>query len=136
MATDVVWMTAAAHQRLNDELAELTLEGRELTAVEIVRLAELRDLLARVEISQMPDDGLVEPGMRVTVSFDDGAETMEFILGERSMLALDPDLDLPVYSPTSPLGAAINGMSQGDTATIDAPRGARTVTIVKAQPVT
>ncbi|MDE0572308.1 GreA/GreB family elongation factor [Demequina sp. B12] len=136
MATDVVWMTAAAHERLLAEQATLEIDGRELTATERARLAELRDLLAKAQVSTMPDDGLVEPGMRVTVRFDDNGDTTEFVLGDRAMLALDPTIDLPVYSPTSPLGAAINGLFPGDQATIDAPRGPRTLTIVQAHPVT
>ncbi|WP_061961128.1 GreA/GreB family elongation factor [Demequina flava] len=136
MTTDVVWMTGAAHQRLVDELEGLTREGRELSAADKVRVAELRDVLSRVEVSQMPDDGLVEPGMCVTVRFDDDGSTSEFILGDRAMLALDPSIDLPVFSPSSPLGTAITGMFPGDTGTFTAPSGPRAFTIVKAFPAT
>ncbi|MES1171579.1 MAG: GreA/GreB family elongation factor, partial [Actinomycetota bacterium] len=39
-------------------------------------------------------------------------------------------------SQESPLGAAIDGLYVGDSATIDAPKGQRTLTIIKAVPAT
>jgi len=43
-------------------------------------------------------------------------------------LTLDSHVDLDVYSPTSPLGAAISGKSVGDSASYQAPSGA-TITV-------
>ena len=43
-------------------------------------------------------------------------------------------LDVAVYSPESPLGAAIDGLYVGDTAVITAPKGARQLTIIAAVP--
>src|SRR3954469_5817895 len=77
------------------------------------RIRQLEDMLSRAEVGETPpDDGVVEPGMKVTYKFagdaDDEAET--FLLGARE---IEPE-GLTVYSPESPLGAAINGLSKGD----------------------
>ena len=54
------------------------------------------------------------------VEFD---EEETFLLGSREMLAVNSDHDLQVYSPQSPLGAAILGSKPGDTASYEAPNG-------------
>lgn len=134
MATDPVWMTQAARQRLEDELATLESAGAAGTPVDGARAHELRQLLRKVEVDRKLDDGLVEPGMRVTVRFESDGEDETFLVGDREMSALDPDVDLDVYSPTSPMGAAITGRSVGDTVSYVAPNGEQKVTIVQAQP--
>lgn len=136
MSVDPVWMTRAARQRLVDELAELSREGRVLDADSKSRMVELQTLLERATASAMPDDGLVEPGMAITVEFQDDSSTLTFILGDRTMLGLDSTIDGPVYSPTSPLGAAISGLYVGDRAEVNAPRGQRTLIVKDAHPVT
>ncbi len=135
MTHDAVWMTAAARQRLQDELNELVSRGREDDTPARTRITELRALIERAEVREMPDDGLVEPGMTVTVHFEDDDSTLTFILGDRTMLNLDPSLDQPVYSPTSPMGSAITGLSVGDKAVLTAPLGDRRLTITAARPV-
>ena len=135
MTPDDVWMTPAALASLHAELAGLTSQARELTDGEQVRVVELKALVSRVEVGSKPDDGLVEPGMRITVQTEGTDEVFEFVLGSRSLLDLDPTLDVDVYSPESPLGAAINGLYVGDTAVVAAPKGARKLVILKATPV-
>lgn len=135
MTHDAVWMTAAARQRLQDELTELMSRGREDDTAALARITELRVLIERAVVREMPDDGLVEPGMTVTVTFDDDGSTLTFILGDRTMLNLDPSLDQPVYSPTSPMGSAITGLYVGDKAVLSAPLGDRRLTIAAARPV-
>ena len=69
----------------------------------------------------------------VTVAGDDEVE--RFLLGSRELLSLDSAVDLDVYSPTSPLGAAILGKKVGDDASYEAPNGKTlTVSIVEAKP--
>ena len=98
------------------------------------RALQLRTLLRSAQVGRMPDDGLVEPGMVVTVRFAaDGSETT-FLLGSRDLAALDPDLEMDLYSPTSPLGGAITGRYVGDTVSYTAPSGAQEITIVSAVP--
>lgn len=138
MTTDSVWMTQAARQRLEEELA--TLESKDpADNAEIARMQELRRLLRVAESDRKPDDGLVEPGMQVTVRFGDPAaaddgERETFLIGDRGMLGLDPGVDLDVYSPSSPIGAAITGRSVGDTVSYVAPNGQQQLTIIAAQP--
>ena len=97
------------------------------------RIRQLEDMLRRAEVGETPpDDGLVEPGMVVTIDFG-GGDTEKFLLGARENLAEGDKLD--VYSPQSAMGAAINGKSKGDTVTYAAPNGKDvTVTVVDAEP--
>lgn len=127
--TDAVWMTPAALAALEAELAELTESGDEAVQP---RILEVRELIRRAEVGTKADDGLVEPGMRITVRFraDDSDET--FLLGSRDLVQGG---DIEVYSPTSPLGAAISGHHVGDDVSFTAPSGATlTVTVVAATP--
>ena len=101
-----------------------------------MRLAELKELMRKAEAESKPDDGLVEPGMRITVRFDDDGSTASFVFGSRTMLGLDESLDVDVYSPQSPLGSAIDGLYVGDTASFESPKGPRKLTIVSATPAT
>lgn len=132
MTTDAVWMTPAALARLQAELDELTKGGQ--GEGEPARAARLRELIRRAETSAKPDDGLVEPGMRITVRFDDDGSELEFLFGDRELASLDTSIDLDVYSPTSPLGRAINGRHVGDTVSYEAPHGAEQVTVTAARP--
>ncbi|KRC62350.1 hypothetical protein ASE14_00415 [Agromyces sp. Root81] len=134
MTTESVWMTPAALERLEAELAELSRPGRTLTDTEQARATELRAIVRNAEVGLKPDDGLVEPGMRITVRFDDDAEPTSFLLGSRELADLDTSVDLDVYSPTSPLGAAITGHYVGDTVTYQAPNRAVQVTVLEAVP--
>ena len=100
------------------------------------RIRQLEDMLRRAEIGETPpNDGVVEPGMVVTYKFvgDDDDETETFLLGARE---IEPE-GLTVYSPQSPLGAAINGKQKGDTVSYEAPNGKTLeVVIVDAVPYT
>ncbi|KQZ08039.1 transcription elongation factor GreA [Agromyces fucosus] len=134
MTTESVWMTPAALERLEAELAELSRPGRTLTDTEQARATELRAMVRNAEVGLKPDDGLVEPGMRITVRFDDDAEPTSFLLGSRELADLDDSVDLDVYSPTSPLGSAITGRYVGDAVTYQAPNRAVQVTVLEAVP--
>jgi transcription elongation factor GreA len=100
------------------------------------RIRQLEDRLRRAEVGDKPaDDGLVEEGMKVTVRFAGDADTETFLLGSRELLTMDSAVDLDVYSPTSPLGAAILDKRVGDQASYEAPNGSTiTVEIVDATP--
>ena len=96
-------------------------------------MGDLEDMLRRAQVGETPEnDGVVEPGMVVTVRFADG-ETAKFLLGARENLDEGDTLD--VYSPQAAMGAAINGSSKGDTVSYTAPNGKElSVTIVDAEP--
>lgn len=157
-----IWLTQEAYDRLRAELDHLVGTVRAEIAQRIsdardegdlrenggyhaardeqgkveARIRQLQDTLRRARVGETPkDDGVVEPGMLVTIRFAGDDETEQFILGSREMLGLDDSVTVDVYSPQSPLGAAINGKKRGDSATYTAPNGRElTVEIVDAVP--
>ena len=100
------------------------------------RIRQLEDMLRRAEVGETPaDDGIVEPGMKVTYKFvgDDDDEAETFLLGAREI----EDDSLDVFSPQSPLGSAILGAKKGDTVAYTAPNGRKLeVEILDAVPYT
>ena len=155
------WLSQDAYDRLKTELDEL-IANRPAMAAEInarreegdlrenggyhaareeqgkneARIRQLEDRLRRAQIGEKPaDDGLVEAGMKVTIRFEGDSDTETFLLGSRELLSLDSAVDLDVYSPTSPLGAAISGKSVGEKASYETPTGKTiSVEIVDAVP--
>jgi transcription elongation factor GreA len=154
-----VWLTQEAYDKLKAELDDLKGPRRQEIIEKIAaardegdlkensgyhaakddqgkqeaRIRQLEDMLRRAEVGETPpNDGVVEPGMVVTVDFGDG-DTEKFLLGARENLMEGDDLD--VYSPQSAMGAAINGKSRGDEVTYTTPNGKDlTVVIVDAEP--
>ena len=99
------------------------------------RIRQLEDMLRKAQVGETPpDDGVVEPGMVVTVRFAGDDDVEEFLLGAREMAG---DTDVQVYSPQSPLGLAIHGSRRGDTVTYTLPNGKeQKAEIVEAVPYT
>ena len=99
------------------------------------RIRQLEDTLRRAQVGETPpDDGVVEPGMVVVVTFSDGVE-QKVLFGAREMAEHHPEYD--VYSPQSPMGEAIDGAKTGDTVQFTGPTGkAQEVTIKSAKPFT
>ena len=76
------------------------------------RVQQLVDMLRRAQVGEAPaDDGVVEPGMWVTINLVDHDLQQEFLFGSREMAGEG----ITVFSPQSPLGQAINGQRRGDT---------------------
>jgi transcription elongation factor GreA len=100
------------------------------------RIRILENMLRRAKVGQTPgDNGVVGLGMTVTVRFEGDDETETFLLGSRELVGLDETVGVNVYSPQSPLGAAVTGKHTGDEAMFKAPNGRRvTVQIVDAKP--
>jgi transcription elongation factor GreA len=160
--TDTIWVTREAYDRLQQELDHLKGEVRADITAKIAsardegdlkenggyhaareeqgkteaRIRQLEDMLRRAEVGDKPaDDGMVEAGMIVTIRFEGDTDTEQFLLGSRELLSMDSSVEIDVYSPTSPLGAAIVGKKKGDTATYEAPNGkSLTVEVVDAKP--
>ena len=161
-ATQTIWLTQDAYDKLQSELEQLSGPGRADVSARIAaareegdlrenggyhaareqqgqqeaRIRQLTDMLRRAEVGEAPSNSdEVAPGTLVTIAFDgDESDTDTFLLGSREVLGLD-DVDTNVYSPQSPLGTAILGKSKGDEATYEAPNGKKiNVTIVKVQP--
>jgi transcription elongation factor GreA len=160
---NVIWLTQDAFDKLQQELEHLRgpvrseiisrisaarEEGdlkenggyhaaREEQGKAEARIRQLEDMLRRAEVGETPaDDGVVEPGMKVTTRFVGDDATEMFLLGAREMADTTSD-DIEVFSPQSPLGAAIIGSKKGDTVTYAAPNGKQLkVEIVEAVPYT
>ncbi|NBO47578.1 MAG: transcription elongation factor GreA [Actinobacteria bacterium] len=150
------WLTQEAADRLAAELASLETTGRSEIIKKIesaraegdlkenggyhaareeqgkieARIRQLKHMLENAEIGTAPNnaDGLISPGMRVTVEIM--GDEMEFLLGSREISSGD----LEVYSEKSPLGAAVMGAKIGETKSYNAPNGKTiTVKILKAE---
>jgi transcription elongation factor GreA len=132
--TSTVWMTPHTRTALEAELAELLTvprSGSDRTG-DVVdawlarkqRIRDIHELLSRSADTQTPpDDGVAEPGMVLTVRFDD-AEEETFLLGT---LAITDD-ELDVITAASPLGSALLGATPGSRRTYRLPTG-RTVSV-------
>ncbi|ACQ79336.1 transcription elongation factor GreA [Beutenbergia cavernae DSM 12333] len=107
--------------------------AREEQAKQEARIRQLEEILRTAQVGEAPaDDGVVEPGMVVTAKV--AGDEMRFLLGSREVAG---DTDLDVYSPSSPLGAAIMGKKVGEKAEYRTPSGkAVKVSITDATPFT
>ncbi len=156
----VTWLTQEAYDRLSAEYEHLSGPARVEIAQKIesareegdlrenggyhaakeeqgkmeARIRQLRQLLQHAKVGEAPaDDGVVEPGMVVTVRYEGDDETLTFLLGSRE----DGGKPMDVYSPSSPLGAALFGKKVGETARYTLPNGnTMSVAIVDAKPYT
>ena len=159
---NVTWLTQEAYDRLKAELDYLSGDGRVEIAKKIeaareegdlrenggyhaareeqgkteARIRQIEDMLRRAEVGETPpDDGVVEPGMKVTTRFVGDSDVETFLLGSREME--EKTVGLQVFSPQSPLGAAIVGAKRGERVTYEAPNGKELqVEIVDAVPYT
>ena len=165
-ATQTVWLTQQAYDKLVSELEHLKGSGRAEVSAKIAaarsegdlrenggyhaareeqgqqeaRIRQLEDTLRRAEVGEAPTDpNEVAPGTYVTIAFDgDESDTDSFVLGSRELLGLDGAVEeTNVYSPQSPLGAAILGKKRGEAASYEAPNGKSiNVTVVAVRPFT
>jgi transcription elongation factor GreA len=96
------------------------------------RILTLQHILEGARIGAPPPvPGVVGPGMKVTVRFVRDDEEVTFLLASRE----ESGSRINVYSPRSPLGAAVNGKRVGEKATFWRPNGrASTVEILDAVP--
>jgi transcription elongation factor GreA len=96
------------------------------------RIRQLTQILQNSKVGEPPrTEGVVGPGMTVTVRFDGDDDEVAFLLASRE----ESGTPIDVYSPRSPLGSAITGKKVGETATYTLPNGrAATVEILEAVP--
>ncbi len=155
----ITWLTQEAHDRLKAELDGLVAErpviaaeinerreegdlkenggyhaARDEQAKQEARIRQLQELMRDAQVGVSPaDDGVVEPGMVVTIAYDGDDDDREtFLVGSREEGAHG---DLQVYSPQSPLGRAIMGASTGENREYELPNGSiQKVLIVEAKP--
>jgi transcription elongation GreA/GreB family factor len=137
-----VWMTQQTRDRLEAELAELSEPAEPQADADAddwderqarqARIHQIHDLLANAVVGEdPPDDGVAEPGMVLTVRYEDNGDTEMFLLGVRD----DDQTDMEVYSTQSPLGKALNGARPGEQRSYQVPSGATiSVTLLDAVP--
>lgn len=98
------------------------------------RIRQLRQMLENARIGAPEHDGSVQAGMVVTIRFAGDEESETFLLGSREEAA---HASIDVYSDSSPLGQAVQGLRAGDTGTYRAPNGREiAVEILDVQPYT
>ncbi|SHH42316.1 transcription elongation factor GreA [Jatrophihabitans endophyticus] len=155
---NVTFLTQEAYDRLSKELAEL-IANRPAMAQEINdrreegdlkenggyhaareeqgkqegRIVQLQSLLRTAKVGEAPvSDGVAGPGMFVTVRFDGDDEEESFLIGSREEA---DTAGVEVYSSASPLGQALTGKREGETAEYETPNGkTMKVTLVDAKP--
>jgi transcription elongation factor GreA len=150
-------LTQETYDRLQAELEDLSTRGRvEIAqAIEAARAlgdlsengdyhaakdsqgkmeSRIRQLQALLKTAQVVDDtgggdGTVDHGMVVSLRYegDDEDEVQDFFVGSIE----ERRGDMPVVSPSAPLGQALIGRSAGDTVEYEAPGGVLRVEIVR-----
>lgn len=145
MSENATWLTQGAYDRLRAELEQLSTEGRKEIAARIeaareegdlkenggyhaakdeqgkmeARIRDLEELLKHAVVTEAPEStGVVEVGTVITAEIFGDKE--KFLLGSRE---IGEGTELEVYSPESPLGAAILGLRIGEETTYEAPNG-------------
>jgi transcription elongation factor GreA len=154
----VTWLTQEAYDRLKQEL-DFLIANRPVIAAEInarreegdlrenggyqaareeqgrqeARIRQLQELLHTAKVGEPPDEeGVAAPGMVLTVRYENEDETETFLLATREEGSHG---ELEVYSPSSPLGAALLGAKEGETREYNLPNGgSMKVTLVRAEP--
>jgi transcription elongation factor GreA len=154
----VTWLTQEAYDRLKAELDQLSGTGRIEIAQKIeaarsegdlkenggyhaakdeqgimeARIVQLTNILDNSRVGTAPrTEGVVGPGMTVTVRFNGSEDEVTFLLASRE----ESGSPIDVYSPRSPLGTAISGKKVGESATYNLPNGrSATVEILEAVP--
>ncbi|MEU1076978.1 MULTISPECIES: transcription elongation factor GreA [unclassified Streptomyces] len=158
---NVTWLTQEAYNQLKAELEYLSGPARTEIAVKIaaareegdlrenggyhaakeeqgkmeLRVRQLTQLLEHAKVGEAPAaDGVVAPGMLVTIAFDgDEDDTLEFLLASREYASTE----IETYSPQSPLGSGVNGKKVGEDAQYELPNGRKaSVKILAATPYT
>src|SRR5215213_9165166 len=115
-ATETIWLTQEAYDKLRKELDHLSGPGRAAISAKIAqareegdlsenggyhaareeqgkneaRIRQLEDRLRRAQIGETPaDDGHIGEGMKVTIRFNGATDTETFLLGSRELLTMD-----------------------------------------------
>ncbi|NUK03674.1 transcription elongation factor GreA [Streptomyces lunaelactis] len=159
---NVTWLTQEAYNQLKAELEYLSGPARTEIATKIaaareegdlkenggyhaakeeqgkqeLRVRQLTQLLENAKVGEAPSvaEGVVAPGMVVTIAFDgDEDDTTTFLLASREYASAS----IETYSPQSPLGSGVNGKKVGEDAEYELPNGRKAaVKILEAKPYT
>jgi transcription elongation factor GreA len=156
----VVWLTQESYDRLKSELDQL-IANRPIIAAEIndrreegdlrenggyhaardqqgqeeARIRQLQDLLNTAKVGEAPkQSGVALPGSVVKVYYEgDESDSETFLIATRQEIVSDGKLE--VFSPNSPIGAALLNAKVGETRSYTVPNGNIVkVTLVSAEP--
>ena len=100
--------TARAHGDLSEN-AEYH-SAKDQQGLQEGRVRQIRAMLENAEIIHAQDDGVVNPGMLVTIQHE-GEDPETYLLGLREEKGGDYD----ILTPESPIGSALIGRSEGET---------------------
>lgn len=144
-------LSRAAYDRLKAEFDDLTTRGRIEVAEKIERAREEGDLKENAgyhaakdeqghmegrirQLEHMLEDAEILEDQHVyTIVYDGDADddAERFLVGN-----LEEEIDgADVISPSSPLGAALQGAQPGQAVTYEAPNGALTVKVLKVETI-
>ena len=155
MSTSPTWLTAAAHDKVQQEYESLTTDGRRWIAERLAearahgdirenadydaakteqglmeaRIRQLRYLLDNAVVGGTEDDGTVRIGSLVTLQDDFGDQDEYFVA--------IPENKVPGFllaSPEGPLGTALLGASVDDVVQYTAPGGTFSVKVIAVRP--
>jgi transcription elongation factor GreA len=158
-----VWLSQEAFDKLLSELDQLKTTGRKEVSQRIAdaraegdlsenggyhaareeqgqmegRILQLEQMLREAKIGEPTTTDAVSAGAQITVAyFGDLDDPETFVLGSREMLPMmAADAEITIYSPQSPLGAALMGASVGETVNYTAPNGKTIeVTVLDIEP--
>ena len=119
--------TARAHGDLSEN-AEYH-AAKDQQGLQEARVRQLRQMLENAEIIEASDDGVIKPGMVVTVRYEGDEEPETYLLGLREEKGGAHD----VLTPESPVGQALLGHSAGETVVAAIPAGPLRVEILEVK---
>lgn len=142
-------LSQSAYDKLQAEFTDLTTRGRIEVANKIEVAREEGDLKENAGYHAAKDEQghmegrirqlehllenaeIVEASLIYTIVYDGDSDDMaeRYMIGNMEEDAPDAD----VISSTSPLGAALDGASEGDVVSYDAPNGKLTVKVLKVE---
>ena len=85
------------------------------------RIRQLEEMLSGATTEASADDQTVSAGKVVSYRYDGDDNDESFLLGAREIA--EDHTDIEVYSPESPLGAAMLGHKAGETVDFEQPNG-------------
>jgi len=144
-------LSRAAYERLQAEFHDLTTRGRIEVADKIERAREEGDLKENAGYHAAKDEQghmegrirqlehmlenceIIEDQFVYTIVYDGDSDDMaeRYVIGNMEEQVEGAD----VISPASPLGAALQAASEGETISYEAPNGALTVKVLKVEPI-
>ena len=89
------------------------------------KIRELRYKLENARIVEATDDGVVRPGMVVTIRHQKEDEEETYLIGQRG-----ESEEYDVLTPESPIGKALIGRSEGETVVAEVPAGELRIELV------